>query len=82
MYREDKTPKAVYLLKVSDKDTTGAIESCSKWKMEGWSQNMERWFCARIDNLEQVSEIILARLLPPLNIICIWNVPFFSDSFL
>ena len=28
-------------------------------------------FCARIDNLEQVSQVILACLLPPLSSICI-----------
>ena len=28
----DKTPEVVYLLRVINKDTTGIIESCSKWK--------------------------------------------------
>ena len=27
---KDKTPEAVYLLKVTNNDTTGIIESCSK----------------------------------------------------
>ena len=30
MYQKDKTPEVVYLLKVSNKDTTGIIESCTK----------------------------------------------------
>ena len=29
---KDKTPEAAYLLKVSNKDSTGIIESCSNWK--------------------------------------------------
>ena len=29
MFEKEKTPKAVYLLKVSNKDTTGFIEICS-----------------------------------------------------
>ena len=29
---KDKTPEAVYLFKVSNKDTTSIIESCSMWR--------------------------------------------------
>ena len=28
--KKNKTPEAVYLLKVTNKDTTGTIETCSK----------------------------------------------------
>ena len=35
-------------------------------------------FCARIGNLDEVSQNVLAWLLPPFSIICILNVPFFS----
>ena len=65
----------VYLLRVSNKDTTGIVESCSKWSM--W-----RCFCAFIDNFEQVSQISFACLLPPLSIFCMWNVSFYSALFL
>ena len=46
------------------------------------SENMRRCFCARIGNLEQVSQIILVCLLPHLSIICLLNVPFFLALFL
>ena len=46
------------------------------------SENMWCRFCARIDNSQQGSQVILACLLPLLSIICIWNVPFFSALFL
>ena len=39
---KDKTPEAAYLLKVSNNDTTGIVESYSKWKYV-W-----RSFCACI----------------------------------
>ena len=44
-------------------------------------ENIWRFFCVRIDNLEQV-QLILACLLPLLSIICIWNVSIFSALFL
>ena len=44
-------------------------------------ESIWRFFCVRIDNLEQV-QLTLACLSPLLSIICIWNVSIFSALFL
>ena len=54
------------MLKVSNRTPRGLLKVAQR-------ENMQRFFCNRIDNLERVSQIILSCLLPPLSIICIWN---------
>ena len=72
---KDKTPEAVHLLKVSNKDTTGLLKVVQ-------SENIWHCFCIPIDNFEQVSQITFRYLLPTLSIFCMQNVPFYLALFL
>ena len=74
-FETGKTLEDVYLLKVSNKNTTGIIESYSKWNV---------WPCIRvpIDIFEKVSQITLACLLHTLSFYCMQSVPFYSALFL
>ena len=66
--------EAIYLLKVSNKDTTVIIKSCSKWKYRSMFLHLY-W------NLQQASQTIFVCLLPPLSIICIEMFHSFQHCF-
>ena len=72
--KETKLPKLYICYKLAIRTPQGLLKVVQ-------IESMWYWFCVCIDNLEQVSQIILLCLFPPLSIICIWNIAFFSALF-
>ena len=73
--KKTKLPKLYICLKLAIKTPRELLKVVQ-------SENMQCCFCAPINNLEQVPQIILPCLLLPLSIICIWNIPFILALFL